>query len=280
MQVPLPAELDEALRRSGPRLGPFGRHLTYFDQVGSTNDIAARLAARGAEEGTVVVAESQTAGRGRRGREWCSPAGAGLYVSAVLRPGGADARDARQMASLITLMSGVAIAGGVRAATGLPVELKWPNDVVIGRPWRKVAGILAEASTSADGLDYAILGFGINVRPGPYPAALAGRATSLEAEVGRPVDAWQVLVEVLVELAARYGELRDGGTATLLERWRALAPGSRGGSVEWQSSDGAHRGIAEGVDDEGALLVRVGSRVERIVAGEVTWVGQEVTSSK
>lgn len=275
MRSELPVDLAEALRQNAARLGPFGCRVTYFDQVESTNDIAARLAAQGAEEGTVVVAGSQTAGRGHRGREWFSPPGAGLYVSVVLRPARPDAADERRVASLITMTSGVALAEAVLAATGLPVELKWPNDLVIGRPWRKLAGILAEASTTSGRLEYVILGFGINIRAARYPMALGDRATSLEVEAGRSVDAWPVLVEALAALAARYAELRRGGSSALLDRWRTFAPGTRGGIVEWRSGGGPQRGIAEGIDDEGALLVRVGSRIERLVAGEVNWVTQE-----
>ncbi len=280
MLAELTPELDAMLRASALRLGPFGRHVRYLPEVTSTNDIAASLAAGGAEEGTVVVAGSQTAGRGRRGREWFSPQGAGLYVSVVLRPTRQNAGDERRVASLITITSGVALAEAILAATGLPVELKWPNDLVIGRPWRKLAGILAEASTTSGRLDHVILGFGINIRAARYPAALGDRATSLEVESGRPVDAWRLLVEALAALASRYAELRRGGASALLDRWRALAPGTRGGTVEWRSGGGSRRGIAEGIDDEGALLVRVGATVERIVAGEVKWLSSEGTRNE
>lgn len=272
MQTELPADLDQALRRGAPRLGPFGRRVVYCDEVGSTNDLAARFAAHGADEGTVIAAGSQTAGRGRRGREWFSPQGAGLYASLVLRPAWADAGDAARVAALITIASGVALAEAVRAAAGLPVELKWPNDLVIGRPWRKLGGILAEASTTSGRIEHVVLGFGVNIRPVRYPAALGDRATSLEAELGRSVDRGLLLVEALAALAARYADLRRGGAPALLDRWRALAPGTRGGAVEWESPGGRCRGVAEDIGDDGALLVRIGSSVERIVAGEVTWL--------
>src|SRR5207253_921772 len=122
----------------------------------------------GAPDGTAVVASSQTAGRGRFGRQWYSPPGAGLYVSIVCRNAAA--------APLLTLAGGVAVADGIRAATGLPVCIKWPNDVVVesGSPARrrKLAGILAEASSGADGVQHVILGFGINLRSAAYPQAL------------------------------------------------------------------------------------------------------------
>src|SRR5690606_6342284 len=140
----------------------------------STNDEAARLAAAGATQGTTVVAAAQTAGRGRLGRAWFSPPGAGLYASVVIR----DPR----AAPLLTLAAGVAIAEGIRAAAGLPVEIKWPNDLVVdaglGRR-RKLAGILTEGSSGVDGLQFVIVGFGVNLLPAAYPADIADRATSL-----------------------------------------------------------------------------------------------------
>src|SRR5688572_27678266 len=139
-----------------------GRHITWLESTSSTNDIASRLAQAGAEEGTTVVAERQTAGRGRHGRVWFSPTGAGLYVSVIVRPARDESNDERP-AALLTLASGVAIAEAVRAVTGLPAEIKWPNDVLIGK--RKLAGILAEAAVQAGTLQFVVVGFGVNLRP-------------------------------------------------------------------------------------------------------------------
>src|SRR5215216_5696293 len=121
---PLPPDLGEALTRLAPRLGIFASRLLFYPEITSTNDVAASLAEDGAEEGSVVVADAQTAGRGRLGRSWVSPAGAGIYASVILRP---DA----QVAPLLTMAAGVAIADAIEAATGLAPHLKWPNDVVI-----------------------------------------------------------------------------------------------------------------------------------------------------
>jgi Biotin/lipoate A/B protein ligase family len=121
MPEPLPADLAAALDATRERRGPFGQSISYFAEATSTNDIAATLAAAGAPEGTTVIAGAQTAGRGRLGRTWFSPPGAGLYMSVILR--------SREAAPYVTLAAGVAVAEGVRAATGLPLELKWPNAV-------------------------------------------------------------------------------------------------------------------------------------------------------
>ena len=268
MPEPLPAELASALRASSRRRGHLGEPNYYFAETTSTNDVAAAHAERNAPEGATVIASAQTSGRGRLGRAWYSPAGAGLYLSVIFR--------SPRAAPFLTLLGGVAVADGIRAATGLPLEIKWPNDVVTPRVHgpgrrRKIAGILAEASSSADGFQHVVLGIGINLHPVAYPPELADRASSIETELGRPVDAGAVLAEVLAQLAGELPALSAGDAASLLARWRALAPSARGETVECETPSGRVNGVSAGVADDGALLVRVGGRVERIVAGEVIW---------
>jgi BirA family biotin operon repressor/biotin-[acetyl-CoA-carboxylase] ligase len=269
MSDPIPEDLARAFAATATRRGCFGDPLYFFSETGSTNDVAESLAEHGAPEGATVVASAQTAGRGRFGRTWFSPAGAGLYVSVVCRNQAA--------APLLTLAGGVAVADGIRAATGLPVQIKWPNDIVAadrtspGRR-RKLAGILAEASTSPDGLQYVILGFGINLRPAAYPTELADRATSIETELGRPADGALVLAETLALFAASFERLAAGDAHQVLARWREIAPSSRGVPVEWDTPGGIVAGVSEGIADDGALLVRVGDRVERIISGELRWM--------
>ena len=269
MPEPLPAEFEEALRATAAARGPFGQPVQFFTEIGSTNDVAGVWAESGAPEGAMVLALSQTAGRGRLGREWFSPAGAGLYVSLVCR----DPRTA----PALTLAGGVAVADGVRRATGLPVIIKWPNDVVVPDPGapggrRKLAGVLAEGCTGAGGLQHVVLGFGINLGPAAYPPALANRATSIETELGRPVDAGLLLAEILVVLNGLLAAAAGGRTATLLGRWRELAPTAVGSRVEWAAGGVSRRGVTSGIADDGALLVRVNGETERIFAGEVTWL--------
>jgi len=268
MSDPIPEDLARALAATEARRGCFGDSLYFFSETGSTNDVAQLLAEHRAPEGATVVASAQTAGRGRFGRTWFSPAGAGLYVSVVCRNQAA--------APLLTLAGGVAVADGIRAATGLPVQIKWPNDVVVAdrtgpARGRKLAGILAEASTTPDGLQYVILGFGINLRPAAYPPELADRATSIETELGRPADGALVLAETLALFAASFGRLAAGDAHPVLARWREIAPSSRGVPVEWDTPGGIVAGVSEGISDDGALLVRVGDRVERIISGELRW---------
>jgi BirA family transcriptional regulator, biotin operon repressor / biotin---[acetyl-CoA-carboxylase] ligase len=279
---PLPEEIVACLASRAAVLGAFARHPQYHACVSSTNDVAARLADAGAPEGTWVIADAQTAGRGRRGRTWLSPEGAGLYLSVIFRPpttGSASAvRHDDRATPLLTLMAGVAVANGVRAATGLAPTLKWPNDVVIepgrrtapGR-FRKLAGILAEASATGGELESVIVGIGVNLTPAAYPPDVAARATSIEGELGRPVDRALVLVEVLCALAEGRRMLLDGRQPELLRAWRALAPSSIGRRVRWMVGDRQTSGITEGIDERGALLVRTDAHVEHMIAGDLQW---------
>lgn len=266
----MPEALATALASARPRLGRLGSPIIYFPVIGSTNDVAATLAVHSANEGAVVIADTQTAGRGRRGRGWFSPPGSGLYVSVVLRPGRRPSGGGDRATRLLTLAAGVALVEAVRTATGLAADLKWPNDLYSGR--RKLAGILAEAAGN-EPEESVVLGYGINVGAAAYPSELRDRATSLESELGRPVDRTLLLVESLVGLARRYDDLLEGRFDAILDAWRARAPGSKGARVAWiAGASGAASGVTAGIDDEGALLVAVGDRIERIVAGEVTWL--------
>jgi BirA family biotin operon repressor/biotin-[acetyl-CoA-carboxylase] ligase len=259
---PVPPELAFALADAAPRLGRFLEAIEYFTTVGSTNDVALQRATSGEHEYRVIVADAQTSGRGRRGRAWFSPPGAGLYVSTVLMP--ARARDAARATLLTTIAAGVALVEGVGRATGLVPALKWPNDLYVGR--RKLAGILAEAAGGA-----VVLGYGINVGAASFPPELADRVTSIESELGRPVDRPRVLAETIAALAARYDDLLAGRFDAILDAWRARAPGCRGARISWTTAAGERSGVTAGIDDQGALLVATGNGIERIVAGEVRW---------
>jgi BirA family biotin operon repressor/biotin-[acetyl-CoA-carboxylase] ligase len=269
MTDPLPPDLAHDVAFARPRLGCFGSRILYLPSTGSTNDVALNLAGSGDDEGVVVVADEQTAGRGRRGHDWFSPAGSGLYVSVVVAPARSRV-DPMRAVSLLTLATGVALTEGLEAGSGLRATLKWPNDVFIGR--RKLAGILAEASGSRPVGEVVVIGYGINVRSTAYPREIADRTTSLEAELGRHVDRNQIFVETLVALGRRYQELLDGRFDAILDAWRDRAPGAVGAPVELKTMAGPRRGVTAGVDDDGALRVQVGGRMERVIAGEVRWL--------
>jgi BirA family transcriptional regulator, biotin operon repressor / biotin---[acetyl-CoA-carboxylase] ligase len=258
----LPDDLADALARAASRIPPLGRRVLWFSTIGSTSDVASSLADEGEPEGTVVVADTQTAGRGRQGRVWLSPPAAGLYTSVILRP-------PAEALELVTLTAGVALADGLRAATGIDASVKWPNDIYVHD--RKVAGILAERGAAAGGPAHVVLGFGINLLPAALPPDVASRATSLERELGRAVDRGLVLAECLAALAGRYGQLRRGERTAILDDWRTRARSTFGRGVEWDGPVGLCRGVAEDIDSRGALLVRTGAGRERLLAGEVRW---------
>ena len=267
--VALPPDLAAALA-ARPELGEAA--VRYFPELASTNDTAAALAAAGAPDGTTVLADRQTAGRGRRGRAWDSPAAVGLYLSVILRG---------RQSPVVTLLAGVAVAEAVQGAAGVAVDLKWPNDVVAAPapagggsalPGLKVAGILTEVVPDGTERDEAVVvGIGVNVRTRTFPAELAARAAALESLAGRRVDRFGLCAELLVRLARWRRRLSAEGDTFVVARWRALAPSSRGAPVSWDAGGNCRRGLTAGVDDEGALLVACGGRTERIVGGAVRW---------
>ena len=264
-RAPLPDDIRVALDMAGARLGLFAGRIHWYSEIGSTNDTVAALAEAGESEGAVVAADAQNAGRGRFGRSWASPHGAGIYLSTLLRPDSAVLR-------LVTLAAGVALVDGIRAATGLQLHLKWPNDLVTdGAPTgRKVAGILAEGGAEPAGRAWVVLGFGVNVLNASLPRDVIARATSLEQELGRPVDRGLVLVESLAALAHRYRQLQQGDAATVVADWRSRAATTLGRPVEW--NDGLLRqGIARDVDAHGALIIETEGGTVRIISGELRW---------
>jgi len=171
---------------------------------------------------------------------------------------------------LLTLTAGVALAEGIQAATGLAAAVKWPNDLMLSG--RKLAGILAEGRVARDGDPFIVLGFGINLLTAAYPADVAARATSIEAELGRPVERGLVLSECLAALSQRYTQLIGGVVSTIIDAWRARARPMLRRMVEWEQQGSLRRGMAVDVDEAGALLVNNGGTVERVIAGEVRWL--------
>jgi BirA family biotin operon repressor/biotin-[acetyl-CoA-carboxylase] ligase len=221
----------------------------------------------GAPEGLVVIADRQTAGRGRRGHSWSSPAGAGIYASFLFRP--SEAMRGRSL-SLLTLAAGVGARRAIVTASGLVPDLKWPNDLLCGP--RKLAGILAEGITLTSASSAVVIGVGINVKRASHPPQVERRATSLEEELGQPVGRGRLLEELLVAMPAAYAVLRDGGSGDILRAWRAAAPSASDAAVEWDGPSGPRQGMTAGIDDDGALLIRSGDRLERVISGEVRWL--------
>lgn len=258
---PVPADLAGAMAQAGVP------SIVYFNEIDSTNDAALSLAAGGAPEFTAVLADRQRAGRGRRGRPWHSPPGVGMYLSVVVRAHGLDAR-----VPLVTLAAGVAVAEAVSELSGLPVELKWPNDVVIGRPWRKLAGVLCEATALGTPQGAVVVGMGVNLLKAAYPPEVADRATSLDAECDRPVVLADLVVACLRRLRDHVALLRADRAGEVLDRWRDRGrAGLDAAPVRWHDDRGWCRGTAYGLAGDGALLVRYDGQQERLIAGDVVW---------
>lgn len=239
----------------GSRL--IGAVLLRVDRATSTNDLLRDLAARGAREGTVVVAREQSGGRGRRGRPWLSPPG-GLWLSLLLRP--PDPADGR-----IGLAVAVGVAEAVRAITGAAVGLKWPNDLMLDE--RKVGGILVE---SAPPLVIVGIGVNANVDPAALPAETSATATSLAAALGREVDLDAVLAAVLAGIDDVYGAFRAGHLGEILARWRDLSV-TLGRPVQVRNGAEVIEGTALDIDNDGALLIeRSDGGRSRVIGGDVT----------
>lgn len=254
---------DDLLSRRGPGPG-IGRDIRVFRETASTSDVVEKLARDGAAEGVVVFAESQSAGRGRLGRHWVSPAGKGLWFSVLLRP---PLRP--QETTRLTVAAAVAVARAVRRQTGLLPEVKWPNDLLLGG--RKFAGILTELSGEQDRVRHAVLGIGldVNVAATDLPAELRRCATSLRLALGRPVPRAELAVAILRELETDYRRALDGRFEELADEWEGLCT-TLGRQIAVEVGGRRLRGRAEALDTDGALLMRTEhGRLERITGGDV-----------
>jgi len=243
----------------------FGRLLRYHDEIESTNIEAKSIADAGAPEGTVVIAECQTAGRGRLGRRWVSPAGKGLLFSVLLRPSLPMGE-----AHLLTLVAATAAAQAIETQTGVSPDIKWPNDLFIGD--KKVGGILTEVAGEQDEVDWVIVGIGLNVNTeySELPVALRRTATSLKMVTGEPVDRSDLLAAILLSLEAHYRQAATDGFDETLSAFRARDYLLRR-SVSVETREGPVVGKASGIDERGALLVELPHRqMRRFHSGDVS----------
>jgi len=241
-----------------------GKEIHHFAEVTSTNDVAKKLAAGGAEEGTVIIAETQTGGRGRIGREWFSPKG-GVWFSIILRP-----KVSPEDALRLTLTTAVAVAHVIRRMLRLNSEIKWPNDVLI--EGKKVCGILTEMSTSGKIVKSVVLGIGINanVNVESFPEHLRNSVTSLKKELREEVPRERFLQALLEELERYYTMFTRSEFDLILEEWKELAR-FLGSHIEVVSCGEKLVGLAVDVDQSGALLIKTrDGNVRRVVSGDVS----------
>ena len=251
--------LVSAALRGGLFTHVVGRRLLFLQEVTSTMDEAARRADSGAEEGTVVVAENQMAGRGRQGRSWVSGQG-NLYLSVVFRP-------TLEALPLISILAGVAAARAIRKVTGLDTRIKWPNDLMLDG--KKTGGILVESVVEGTNVNYAILGVGINVDLNTaHQKEISGFATALNAAAGSAVPREDVLRQLLHDLDSLYFQVTQGRSP--LPEWRTLLE-TLGQRVRVGWGGNFHTGLAEDVDELGNLQLRLDDgRLVTLTAGDVT----------
>ncbi|WP_282935602.1 biotin--[acetyl-CoA-carboxylase] ligase [Paenibacillus sp. RC67] len=248
-----------------------GRTIHYYDEVDSTQTVARSLVSQGAEEGTLVVAEQQTAGRGRLGRKWHSPKGKGLWMSLVLKP-----RIPLQFTPQLTLLIAVALCRALRQITALPIGIKWPNDLLI--EGKKISGILLESSAEDENVQHVVAGVGIsvNLTAEDYPDdELRAKATSLAIEAGKKLDRTDILCQFLKELETVYALYHEQGFAPIKLLWEALSV-SLHRPVTCQTPKGLLEGYAVGIDDSGALTVRLSDgSTTQWYSGDIQFVAPE-----
>lgn len=263
LQVPdllLPAEVRSHLTT---RL--FGQsRIEYYSELESTNNEAKRLAAAGCPEGTLILAEAQGAGRGRLSRGWFSPFAKGIWLSVVLRPPFSP-----QEAPKCTMMAAIAVNRAIRRVAKVDSGIKWPNDILCGG--KKLVGILTEMSAEMDAINYVVIGMGMNVNIAEtdFPAELINIATSLSLLAGRPISRLELLLAVLEELEQVYHTVVNEGFKNILQDWRSQSV-TLGQTVDVIGINHRFSGVAVDIDEEGALLVRTDSGIERVIAGDIS----------
>ncbi len=257
-----------------------GKPLHFFDAIDSTNTYAMQLAREGAAEGTVVVADAQSGGKGRLGRTWVSPAGVNLYCSTILRPSVPAA-----LAPQMNLVAAVAVAEAIVEVCGITPTIKWPNDVLV--KGKKVCGILSEMQTGqarADTLKAIIVGIGVNLntRRDAFPEELREKASSLLLITGEPVERGVFAASLLTHLEQSYLLWVQEGFTVLRSAWERYASDLIGKQIAVAAPEGALSGTVLGLDTDGALLVREQSTnaPRRIVAGDVTVIGGYTSGDK
>jgi len=253
-------ELNTALQGS-----LFSGKVHHIPETGSTNTLAMQAATAGVEEGTVIFADQQTAGRGRNGHNWHSDPGTAILVSVVLRPKILPAQSL-----WLSLMAGVAVHDAALRTCGIACDLRWPNDLLIER--KKVCGILTEISADAEQLRFAVIGIGINVNQPSFPAEIGTLATSLQLETGKQWSRTELLIALLKSLEAEYRDTLDAGEESLLRKVESISSYVRGKRVHVDEG-GGYDGVTDGLDPRGFLRVRTAENMRTVLSGGVRAIG-------
>ncbi|HVB36877.1 MAG TPA: biotin--[acetyl-CoA-carboxylase] ligase [Candidatus Acidoferrales bacterium] len=242
----------------------FAKRIFHFFKTDSTNTVAMRLGEDGEAHGTIVVAEEQTAGRGRAGHSWISEKSAGIYVSILLRP-----QISPMLAPALTLVAGLAARDAIAEETGLSPDIRWPNDVLLNG--KKVCGILTEMHAEPDRIHFAAVGIGVNVNQTKMPAELAAIATALRIETGRVHSRLETLARLLQHLDRYYNQYVTEGAAPILRRFAEVSSYCEGKRVRITTSTETFSGTTAGLEPMGILRVkRDDGKIESVISGAVT----------
>ena len=261
MRRPEPISLQRLKKKLQTNL--IGKTVHSFSEVASTNDLAKEVGLIGAVEGTVIIAATQTHGKGRLGRKWVSPSG-GIWLSTILRP-----KLSPKEIPKLTLMTSLAVVGAISQLFDLKSEVKWPNDVLINA--RKICGILTEAITRGDVTNFVVVGIGINanIELDSLPRQVRENATSLKHELKGEIDRERLLCAVLENMEHYYVRLVSGRFKSILREWKALCS-FLGSYVEVTSLEGKIEGQAIDVDEDGGLLVRLqDGTLRKVLSGDI-----------
>jgi BirA family transcriptional regulator, biotin operon repressor / biotin---[acetyl-CoA-carboxylase] ligase len=247
-----------------------GKVIYSFEEVSSTNDIALELGRNGACEGTIVIADSQSGGRGRLGRRWISPPGVNLYTSVIFRP-----RIATKDAPVLTLISAISVAEALRAEGAVGATIKWPNDLIINM--KKVAGILTEMETKEDEVDFIVVGIGVNLNMTgemmkQEMGEVADMATSLREVVGHEIERKKFTSSLISKLDVWYQSFLNGGKPLIIKRWMEMWEAIHR-RVRVSFDERIIEGIASGIDEDGYLILqRYDGRTEKVISGDVIFL--------
>lgn len=229
----------------------FGKEIIYFSETTSTNDIAIEFAREGAEQGTLIIADKQTMGKGRRGRKWLAPSKTCILASIILRPS-----ISLEHVNIITPIAVTSVTKAINCVTQLNASVKWPNDVLIGE--KKVSGILTETRTLKSNIDFAVVGIGVNVNipKDEIPLEICQIATSLNIELGYEISRTQLLQEILRQFEDRYLRLNENNYEEFLAEWKSLSS-TIGKKVQIESKNDIKFGVVLDIDKSGDLIVRL-----------------------
>lgn len=246
------------------------RKIECFESVDSTNTKAKQLAELGEDEGTLIVAETQTAGKGRRGRNWQSETGVGIWMTILLRPPLLPVK-----VSSITLLTALALTKALREVCGVRAEIKWPNDVIIAK--KKICGILTEMSSEENYVHYVVVGIGINANTAVFPKEIEETASSVFLQTGKRVNRCELIASMIRIFCQDYERfVKEQDLSSFVDEYNEVLANRDEqvrvyyGMVEQASPENTDTGIARGIDRDGALLVEIEGQTKRILSGEVS----------